>query len=319
MIYETFLRTIKSALEARFGSSYSVTLHRVAKNNNTFLDGLSIRKHSEVLAPAIYLNIYYESFLNGTSLDDILNEIQAVYINGAATPPLDTAQFQDFSLARDHIAFKLIHAESNRKLLADIPHKLFLDLAIVFYLYMKHDKFGQVTALVFNEHMEAWGTDIKELYEIASQNTPLLLPAKITNLHDVMKELITNNLDHYHPDDLEELLDSDDKDPLFVLSNSSGIDGSCCMIYRDELKRFAQTYACDVIILPSSIHEVLLMPNTTNISYKELGIMVTQINQTEVPKEDQLSNQVYIYSLEDDSISMASQLADSASHSPYLS
>lgn len=316
MVYETFLRTIKSALEARFGSSYSVTLHRVAKNNNTFLDGLSVRKHSEALAPAVYLNIYYESFLNGVSLDDILNEIQSIYINGAATPPLDPAQFQDFALARDYIAYKLIHAESNRELLADIPHKLFLDLAVVFYLYMKHDTFGQVTALVYHEHMETWGTNAGELYRIASLNTPRLLPAKITNLHEVMKELIANHPDHYRPEDLGELLDTDEKDPLFVLSNSSGIDGSCCMLYPDRLRQFAGTYGCDVIILPSSIHEVLLMPNTTNISYRELGIMVTQINQTEVPREDQLSNQVYVYSLEEDSIAIASQLADIATDSP---
>ena len=315
MVYETFLRTIKSALEARFGSSYSVTLHRVAKNNNTFLDGLSIRKHSEALAPAVYLNIYYESFLNGTSFDDILNEIQAIYQNGAATPPLDAARFRDFTLTRDCLAYKLVHAESNSELLKDVPHKRFLDLAIVFYLYIKHDQFGQVTALVYHEHMEAWGTTVKELYEIASRNTPALLPAKITNLHEVMKELITNNPEQCHSDDALELLDNDEKDPLFVLSNTSGIDGSCCMLYKDQLKQFARTYACDIIILPSSIHEVLLMPNTTDISYKELGIMVTQINQSEVPKEDQLSNQVYIYSLEEDSISMASQLAGPSSGS----
>jgi len=319
MVYETFLRTIKAALEARFGSSYSVTLHRVAKNNNTFLDGLSIRKHSEALAPAIYLNVYYESFLNGTSFDDILNEIQDIYINGAATPPLDTAQFHNFALARECLAYKLIHAESNCKLLTEIPHKRFLDLAIVFYLYIKHDRFGQVTALVYHEHMEAWGTSVKELYEIASRNTPVLLPAKITNLHEVMKELIARQPDQDHSDETLELLDTDEKDPLYVLSNTAGIDGACCMLYKDQLRQFALNFACDIIILPSSIHEVLLMPNTTDISYNELGIMVTQINQSEVPKEDQLSNQVYIYSLEEDSISMASQFTGSSSdpQSPF--
>ena len=62
----------------------------------------------------------------------------------------------------------------------------------------------------------------------------------------------------------------------------------------------------DLIILPSSIHEVLLLPDDGDISYAEMSRLVTHINRSEVPKEDRLSNQVYLYSRNTGDITMAS-------------
>ena len=105
--------------------------------------------------------------------------------------------------------------------------------------------------------------------------------------------------------------------PFSILSNSSGVYGAGCLVYSNVIKNFADTVEQDVIILPSSIHEVLLLPDTGNISYGEMTRLVTHINDTEVPKTDQLSNEVYIYSRKLDSISMASE-PDAATPWPAL-
>ena len=105
---------------------------------------------------------------------------------------------------------------------------------------------------------------------------------------------------------LQDLLDSDDAAPLYVLSNSNGLYGASCMVYQNVLKDFADHLQADLILLPSSVHEVLLTPNLEDSSYEDLSSMVTSINRQEVSPEEQLSNQVYLFSRKDGSLKVVS-------------
>ena len=103
--------------------------------------------------------------------------------------------------------------------------------------------------------------------------------------------------------------DEEGVSPLYVLSNINGLYGAGCIIYQDVLKNFADTLDRDLIILPSSIHEVLITPDLSGTSYEDLSYMVTSINRQEVPMEDQLSNQVYLYTRADDQLRIVSHAA----------
>ena len=94
--------------------------------------------------------------------------------------------------------------------------------------------------------------------------------------------------------------------PFYVLTNTSGVNGAVCMLYPNVLKHFSEGIEQDVVILPSSIHEVLLLADEEGISYDELSQMVAQINTSEVLPQDRLSNQVYRYSRKSDSIEVVS-------------
>ena len=85
---------------------------------------------------------------------------------------------------------------------------------------------------------------------------------------------------------------------LHVLTNRRGIYGASCMLYRDIIKDFADQEEADVIILPSSIHEVLLFPDHLMFDHAFLCRTVQEINQEDVPKEDVLSDRIYIFSRE---------------------
>ena len=52
----------------------------------------------------------------------------------------------------------------------------------------------------------------------------------------------------------------------------------------------------DLYILPSSVHEVILIPKTKDLSVKELNEMVCEINSSQVPTEDVLADCIYEYS-----------------------
>ena len=84
--------------------------------------------------------------------------------------------------------------------------------------------------------------------------------------------------------------------PLYILSNQNGLSGAACMLYTDILKDFADRMKANLVVLPSSIHEVLLLPDRGDQNYEELCLTVASINRTEVDPEERLSNNVYLFS-----------------------
>ena len=203
--------------------------------------------------------------------------------------------------------FRIIHSASNQVLLNDLPHLPYLDLSIVFFVFLERNEAGQMTALIHNEHMKRWNVSVNDLWNAASRNTPREYPAQIQSMADLLREIAQKNMgEHYDPELIQDLLDSDDAAPLYVLSNSNGLYGASCMVYQNVLKDFADHLQADLILLPSSVHEVLLTPNLEDSSYEDLSSMVTSINRQEVSPEEQLSNQVYLFSRKDGSLKVVS-------------
>ena len=97
---------------------------------------------------------------------------------------------------------------------------------------------------------------------------------------------------------LNEIYNKDDDGPLYVLSNHQRFFGASCILYKDKLNEFAQLKNSDLYILPSSIHEVIIIPKTMSPDYSSLCRMVKEINDTEVDACDRLSDCVYRFSLE---------------------
>ncbi len=98
------------------------------------------------------------------------------------------------------------------------------------------------------------------------------------------------------------------------MTNTAGINGACTILYPGILKNFSATLNQDLVIIPSSIHEVLLVPYDSTVSLDDLSNMVNQVNHAEVPMEERLSNHVYFYSRQTDQVLI---LQDSVS--PHLS
>ncbi len=304
MVYNDFVKTIEQALKDRFGAGYSVKFHQVPKNNGILLDGLSILPPDSLLAPTIYLNPYYEQHLQGIPEDQILDEIYELFTQNPPPCTFTTKQLSDFDTLKTKVLMKLVHADSNHDLLTEIPYVKFLDLAVIFYLLLEKNEDGQMTLLINNEHLKLWNISKKELFRLALANTPLTCPAQIQSVNEAVRESALKSLgDHCDEEALEKLLGEEDSIcPLYVLSNTSGVYGACCLLYQDLLKDFADSIGMDLILIPSSIHEILIAPLEEGTSFCKLNAMVSDINESEVSPEDQLSDHVYLYTRADDRI-----------------
>lgn len=289
MTYQEFKKNIIQTISAKLGSTYRVALQDIIKNNDTHLDGLTILSENSNISPTIYLNYYYEQYLTGKSLSSIYGEILRSYYQNVPKENIDITFFTDFEKVKERIIFKLVNYERNKELLSKVPHVRYLDLALIFNCFLDASEGGCATILIYHHHLSFWNISTEELYSLAMKNTPRLLHYQIQNIAEVIQNLFSDECSKLPDDALEPI-------PMYVLSNNIKLNGSGCILYEDLLSDISSKMNSDFYILPSSIHEVLLIPVRNAASYPELVSMVKEINSTQLAKEEILSDCVYLYS-----------------------
>ena len=290
MTYNQFLNYVKeqSVYEFDHPEEYKASINHVIKNNSVELDGICLHRAGDTLSPTVYLNHFYEEYLEGRPLHSILSEIAATLSSEVPELEVNTSLYDNYDAIRHQIIFRLVNYERNEELLTSCPYLPFCDLAITFRWLVHSDSSGIASALITNKEMELWNITLEELYQTASLNTRRLFPASIQPIQQLLSEYLDKDAD------IQELLDqTPDELQLFILSNEPRINGSTSMIYDGILADFAKKIKKDLYILPSSIHEVLLMPATKEIEEQALLNLVRDANRTVVGLPDILSDSIY--------------------------
>lgn len=307
MTFEEFVNKIKRGVAAILGADYEVSTKKVLKNNEVILTGLMIGRKGSNVTPAIYLNSLFELYRTGNGQKDLESIVKQIVDDYWKQQPevewlyRGIDRFLDYETIRNKIVFKLINTQNNRKILEQIPSRAFYDLSIVFMLYLGENKKGICTALIHDEHMAFWNVTANDLYEEAKKNTPRLLPETFAGISNVIRELLS----HEDCNDMNVQQMEEETSLFYILTNQVGIEGAACLLYPGVLRKYADKLNCDLMILPSSIHETLLLPYDNTISVEEMRQMVQHINVTEVQPEDRLSGQVYLYKRSEDKIFVA--------------
>lgn len=298
---EVFAGTIKSAMEAYFGEGVRVLVQMVTKNNGWILTGLTIMDKTSNLAPTIYLDGYFNDYSCGELMSDICKRILKVYEENKVTDNFDVSMVTDFGRARNRICCKLINAERNAGLLADAPHVLVEDLAVVFYILATRDEFGTGTITVRNNILEMWNITVEQLYQLALENTQRLFRGRVSSMLNVMTEILADKLDMENSNEFFDMMADDMAIPMFVATNTSKLNGATVLLYDNLMKKFAEKIGGSFYILPSSVHETLFIPCSDEMDIEYLRDMVSTVNATEVSEEEFLSNNVYRYNADTDS------------------
>lgn len=303
MNYQEFKTAIVEYFQSQMEEEVKISINQVIKNNNLVYDALIILSKDEVLTPSIYLNSFYDSYVNGEDFLSICEKIHHLYETNRFPKDQEPPHFLDFENAKSMIAYRLVNYNENTRLLEEIPHIAYLDLAIVFYLLIDQNGLENTTALIRNSQLMLWNINIEELYDIAIENTPALLPYEFTSMSKIMARLFIENFnkeDLYSEefDRFFELLQNmcSKEEQMYVLSNKQRFYGAAVILYPNILETIAKKLDNDFFILPSSIHEVIVLPFTDQLEKEDLIEMVHEVNTTEVDQIDRLSNSVYIYS-----------------------
>jgi hypothetical protein len=93
--------------------------------------------------------------------------------------------------------------------------------------------------------------------------------------------------------------------PMFILSNRIRSYGASSIFCPAVMRDFADMCGCEkVVMLPSSIHEWMLMPLTDGFDFNEAEETIHEVNEYVIGKNEVLSDHVYIYDREIDKITM---------------
>lgn len=322
MKFQEFLESLKKELMSRLGANYTIKSNAVMKNNSVQLEGITILKEGENISPNIYVNDYFEQYLLGRKIYSIGTEILEIYENHKISQSLDMKFFENFKEIQHTIAFKLVNYERNETLLKSIPHIRFLDLAIVFYCLLQNNENGSISVLIYNRHLEMWNVKKELIYEFAIKNTPQLLTVELKEMEEVVEEAFIQECKSQYSrelcsqeikeEEIEQLVSSltpfkkkeKGNIPMYVLTNKSKVNGAACILYQDIMYHFASFMHNDVYILPSSVHEVILVPTNVMQTKEELEGIVKEVNETQVDREEVLSDKIYRYWLDTQSITL---------------
>lgn len=316
MNYSQFMIKMKELLQKKLGEEVKVEAVSVPKNNGVIMQGIAIRRTGEKIVPTIYMERFYVDYLEGRDPGDILEDILEIYEEQDEIKAPDFEFYKEYEKVKARLAVKLVNREKNEAMLAEMPHKKFLDMAVVFYCLIDSPLSGTAAILIRNVHMKNWGITTEQLYEDALTNAENMLPGAIRTMEELLSRMVLEDEipvwewrkekqeDFPKLEGVTEERKETGEIPLLVLTNNRRYLGAACILYRGLLERFAKKIGKNFYILPSSVHEVILLPEDKVNSSESLIQMVVEVNRSQLAPEEVLSDAVYYYDRKSGQISI---------------
>ena len=277
-----FFSQAKRVFSEEFGIE-DITVEKTIRNNDTEIEVLCIKNERAGCMPSIHMDDLYEVYEDGENIDGIIDAVKEMYIRCSqyALPDMDKlcSLIEDIDIARDLIECRLINADTNEKRLEDKPFKRFGEFALSYQLKVGTADNGFYVTLITNDMMELWNLNIDELHRQAVENM------------DPINNFVLQKL--------SDLLEIPDRTGMFVLTNKHKMNGATMIMFDEVRQKVGKYVGGDYYILPSSVHEVIIIPKryTSDISY--LTYMIRSANRDEgvVRPDDFLSDNLYEYNM----------------------
>ena len=307
-IKEISKEIIKDSIKREMGKRYpegKVMETTVIKNNTSKL-GISIKLPNIKITPVVYVDDMYDYYNNVNDLDDTLNKAISLIessINSIENTKLDDAVSNLIGDIKGNVFPRLVNTKTNEVMLKNTPHRDFLDMSIVYYIEQYNDELGAIEGIrIINELMQSENLSEEELYHNSMKN---MLEKEKSRLIPMIKVIMS--IQFGIPLRETEISESDFSDGDFImLSNERGINGSRRLLDTRALIKASEIAESDLYILPSSTQEVLIVSvNEINASPSELKNMVREVNISEVSKEERLTDNVYIFRRDTNTIEIA--------------
>ena len=292
MSFEEFTNYIRDHITEGWNESASVSIQKIKKNNGIVYTGAYIRSEGSMVTPAIYLEAYYKRLQEGESPEELLLDIRKEFDWAMSRTSSFEFDISSYANVRDRLIYRLINYEKNKELLMACPHIRLEDLAVTFRWLAHEDSVGISTALVTYNELELWDVTVQDILLAARENTERIFPRKVMYIEDFFMERNMN------------LLHDERSIPMYVATNQQQINGASVILYDHFLEDFEEEHPGNYYILPSSIHELILIPEDSIQDPDSLCDIVAHANSTVVSDGDILSDSVYYYNADSDSLSI---------------
>lgn len=277
MIINELLGNVKDLMDNAITVTYDVEI----KNNETNRPAFTFRKEGNSTYPIVYIDEYIEKIENGASARDLAWEIVHI-ANKALTTTFDLPTVSK-KFILENVIYQLVNGEKNEYNSRNLFMKNYLDLKIIYRVRISEEK----SFLITNTLIDSLGISTEELDRAAFQNTETC-------------EFLIVELSEYLGLGFMSL-------PVYVIGISDEYGklanfGASILLYKSYFRKLADQFDSNLIILPASIHELLVIPESGGIEPESALNIVKSVNSTAVSPEDFLSNSVYYYDKGGDNI-----------------
>lgn len=303
-----FMEKLAERIVEELYNEVKIDMTEVLKNNSVRYHGLVISSPGSNVSPTIYVDGLFDDFIKGKDMDDIVWEIINTYHNyneRVRDVEIEYSKWTQFENVKDQVFMKLINYNRNTELLEKHPHVRYLDLAVTFHINVENTMENQASVKINYELMRRWGITTEKLYEFAKENTRKMFPLTVKPMSDVIFDLINSgNFDKNYEyektnEDFCGIVNEDNMvHKMFVMTNSCCVNGAVSLVYKEFIEEFAREQGCNIVMLPSSVHEVICITNVDKEDYLHLIRMVNEVNAIHVMPEEVLSDNIYIYNKE---------------------
>lgn len=307
MNFENFMEAIKEAIKEYLPESYQdaqVMIQEQRKLNKRYM-GLTVIRAGDERIPTINLTDLYRQYNENpqVGITDVLEQISQIIQREPER--FDVSRLTKYDEAKKHLFMRVSNIEENLQVLGSVPYVERADLAITFHIAVEENEAGRASAIVTNNMMENFGVNRNQLYKDALENSSFIAPVMIDNLGELVGRMEIEEMEARGASE-EEIRKAEERiyvesqyNPMFVVTNETLLYGGSAIFYPGVMDQLGEVLNGDFFILPSSVHETLVVPDNGRISCHELKAMVMDINEKEVAPEDRLTDEVYHYDTRD--------------------
>lgn len=286
MDFETFMNETIKEMRDRF-PDFDINKQEVSKLQGESYTGMAVRPENSEIGVTLNLQDYYKALGFGMFLEDVMDSVERSVVSAVRhMPHYDARVLEDYDRMKDALTVDLVPVAGNEEKLAQIPHKNVEDMALVYRFEEESSVYGSASILVTNEMLTVYDITADQLHEDAMKAAVQNRPAKLHNMNDVMRDMMG---------DMSGLVPMNEPSPLWVATVEGGQNGAGVIQYPGFLDQAAEALGGDFYVLPSSVHEVLLVADDGSMEIGYLEEMVRSVNETEVSPAERLSNNVYHY------------------------
>jgi len=287
MDYEQFKATFAEDLKTnlrKLGIEADVSEHHIEKLNDSY-DALSVTPKGSSIGVNANLDEIFHAMERGRDYNEVLSGVtESLKGSLEHMPKLQVSDLTNYAEMKNKLAMEVVSAERNAKMLQNVPHEQMEDIAVVYRLVLNSSKGASSTVLVTNDLMDKFGITHEQLHDDAMKNAPLIRPAEIKGMEETLNEMQGGPALEPDPDEI-----------LFVAGVPDQSHGAAVIAYPNFFEDAAEKLGGDYFIIPSSIHEVLLVKDTGEMNSRDLAAMIKEVNATEVAPEDVLTDHAYHY------------------------
>lgn len=316
--FEEFSQKIKNEIMQYMPQEYHDAvfgLVEINKQNDEKYTAL-VMDTAQKIAPNLYLESYYHTYQETEEIETILQAIAQKYLDAMKQgEEILGFDVNDYVQVKERLFLSVLNKENNEQYIKGHCYKEVpgTDLVAAVKVLCNGKDGEQATFMVNGSQLSAWGISEEGIYEQAFLNTPGLFPPELMNMKDVIKNLsLMEDMDPDLASLLQSIPEAEQADPFvllpqepYILGNDKKMNGATALLYQDTLQTIAERTGSNFFILPSSIHELILIKDTGDVDVEDLQLKVMDVNRTVLSPEDFLSDEIYCYDRQEQKIFMA--------------